>query len=150
MAHRHFETEKDVYPNLRWMPTTSAEPDPVHMKFWSSRLTLPVDDPFWDHHHPGERWGCKCTCEQTDEPVNDLGVHDDIPDTASKGLHGNPGQTGQLFSEDHPYYTDSYNGAKKAVLNTTSKIKKHRTPDDEENIQRRWVERKQINKMVKE
>lgn len=108
-AHRaadwkHFETEKDVYPNLRWMPTTSAEPDPVHMKFWSSRLTLPVDDPFWDHHHPGERWGCKCTCEQTDEPVNDLGVHDDIPDTASKGLHGNPGQTGQLFSEDHPYY----------------------------------------------
>jgi hypothetical protein len=108
-AHRaadwkHFETEKDVYPNLRWMPTTSAEPDPVHMKFWSSRLTLPVDDPFWDHHHPGERWGCKCTCEQTDEPVNDLGVHEDIPDTASKGLHGNPGQTGQLFSEDHPYY----------------------------------------------
>lgn len=74
------------------------------MKFWSSRLTLPVDDPFWDHHYPGERWGCKCTCEQTDEPVNDLGVHDDIPDTASKGLHGNPGQTGQLFSEDHPYY----------------------------------------------
>lgn len=108
-AHRaadwkHFETEKDVYPNLRWMQTTSAEPDPVHMNFWSSRLTLPVDDPFWDHHHPGERWGCKCTCEQTDEPVNDLGVHDDIPDTASKGLHGNPGQTGQLFSEDHPYY----------------------------------------------
>ena len=154
-AHRaadwkHFETEKDVYPNLRWMPTTSAEPDPVHMKFWSSRLTLPVDDPFWDHHHPGERWGCKCTCEQTDEPVNDLGVHDDIPDTASKGLHGNPGQTGKLFSEDHPYYTDSYNGAKKAVLNTTSKIKKHRTPEDEENIRRRWVERKQINKIVKE
>ncbi len=108
-AHRaadwkHFETEKDVYPNLRWMQTTSAEPDPVHMNFWSSRLTLPVDDPFWGHHHPGERWGCKCTCEQTDEPVNDLGVHDDIPDTASKGLHGNPGQTGQLFSEDHPYY----------------------------------------------
>ena len=63
------------------------------MKFWSSRLTLPVDDPFWDHHHPGERWGCKCTCEQTDEPVNDLGVHDDIPDTASKGLHGNPHST---------------------------------------------------------
>lgn len=109
-AHRaadwkHFEAEKDVYPNLRWMPTTSAEPDPVHESFWSRKLTLPVDDPFWGHHHPGERWGCKCTCEQTDEPVNDLGgTVADYRDTASKGLHGNPAETGQLFSDDHPYY----------------------------------------------
>lgn len=108
-AHRaadwkHFESEKDVYPNLRWMPTTSAVPDPVHASFWSQKLTLPVDDPFWGHHHPGERWGCKCTCEQTDEPVNDLGMAGDYPDTANKGLHGNPAKTGKLFSEDHPYY----------------------------------------------
>ncbi len=108
-AHRaadwkHFETEKDVYPNLRWMPTTSAVPDPVHESFWSRKLTLPVGDPFWGHHHPGERWGCKCTCEQTDEPVNDLGMNGHYPDTASKGLHGNPAETGHLFSEDHPYY----------------------------------------------
>lgn len=120
-AHRaaewkHFETEKDVYPNLRWMPTTSVNPDPVHESFWSHKLTLPIDDPFWSHHHPGERWGCKCTCEQTDEPVNDIGgATADYKDTASKGLHGNPAETGQLFSDDHPYYTDSYPGAKKAV-----------------------------------
>lgn len=108
-AHRaadwkHFEAEKDVYPNLRWMPTTSANPDPVHARFWTQKLTLPVDDPFWDHHHPGERWGCKCTCEQTDEPVNDLGVTEDKTETASRGLKGNPGVTGKLFSEDHPYF----------------------------------------------
>jgi hypothetical protein len=108
-AHRaadwkHFEAEKDVYPNLRWMPTTSANPDPVHARFWTQKLTLPVDDPFWDHHHPGERWGCKCTCEQTDEPVNDLGVTEDKTETASRGLKGNPGDTGKLFSEDHPYF----------------------------------------------
>lgn len=109
-AHRaadwkHFETEIDVYPNLRWAQTTSAVPDKVHQFFWSQKLTLPVNDPFWQRHHPGERWGCKCTCEQTDEPVNDLGgLAAKYEDTASKGLHGNPGQTGQLFSEDHPYY----------------------------------------------
>lgn len=101
---KHFEAEKDVYPNLRWMPTTSANPDPVHARFWTQKLTLPVDDPFWDHHHPGERWGCKCTCEQTDEPVNDLGVTEDKTETASRGLKGNPGVTGKLFSEDHPYF----------------------------------------------
>lgn len=108
-AHRaaewkHFETEKDVYPNLRWMPTTSINPDPVHESFWSRKLTLPIDDPFWSHHQPGERWNCKCSCEQTDEPVNDLGVHEGMKDTANTGLHGNPAETGKLFSEDHPYY----------------------------------------------
>lgn len=109
-AHRaadwkHFEAEKDVYPNLRWAQTTSAVPDKVHQFFWSQKLTLPVNDPFWQRHHPRERWGCKCTCEQTDEPVNDLGgLAAKYEDTASKGLHGNPAQTGQLFSEDHPYY----------------------------------------------
>ena len=109
-AHRaadwkHFETEIDVYPNLRWAQTTSAVPDKVHQFFWSQKLTLPVNDPFWQRHHPGERWGCKCTCEQTDKPVNDLGgLAAKYEDTASKGLHGNPAQTGQLFSEDHPYY----------------------------------------------
>ncbi len=123
LAHRaadwkHFEAEKDVYPNLRWMPTTSATPDPVHASFWSQKLTLPVDDPFWGRHHPGERWGCKCTCEQTDEPVNDLGgTVADYRDTASKGLHGNPAETGQLFSKDHPYYMHCYQGANRAVEN---------------------------------
>ena len=119
-AHRaadwkHFESEKDIYPNLRWMPTTSAKPDPVHERFWSQKLTLPVDDPFWGKHHPGERWGCKCTCEQTDEPVNDLGERDAGQDTASKGLHGNPAQTGKIFSDDHPYIADAHPGAKEAV-----------------------------------
>lgn len=114
-AHRaadwkHFEAEKDVYPNLRWMPTTSVNPDPVHESFWSHKLTLPVDDPFWSYHHPGERWGCKCTCEQTDEPVNDIGgATADYKDTASKGLHGNPAETGKLFSEDHPYFPKDCN-----------------------------------------
>lgn len=114
-AHRaadwkHFEAEKDIYPNLRWMPTTSVTPDPVHEEFWRKKLTLPVDHPFWGKHHPGERWGCKCTCEQTDEPVNDLGLSEAPKDTASKGLKGNPGETGQLFSEDHPYYPKNCGG----------------------------------------
>ena len=114
-AHRaadwkHFVNEQDVYPNLRWMPTTSATPDPVHETFWSKKLTLSVNDPFWGHHHPGERWGCKCTCEQTDDPVNDLGLSEATKDTASKGLKGNPGETGKLFSEDHPYFPKSCGG----------------------------------------
>ncbi|WP_256973032.1 hypothetical protein [Segatella bryantii] len=34
------------------MPTTSVEPDSAHKVYWQMKLTLPVDDPFWDEHHP--------------------------------------------------------------------------------------------------
>ena len=45
---RRFERDKDVMPNLRWMPTTSPAPESSHRAFWQRRLTLPVDDPFWN------------------------------------------------------------------------------------------------------
>lgn len=155
-AHRaaewkHFETEKDVYPNLRWMPTTSVNPDPVHESFWSHKLTLPIDDPFWSHHQPGERWNCKCSCEQTDEPVNDLGMNEEIrKDTANTGLHGNPAETGKLFSEDHPYYAESYPGAKKAVESVVSPKRKQRTQEESERIREAWKERKEIIRIAEE
>lgn len=41
-----FERDKDVMPNLRWMPTTSPEPEATHHSFWVRKLTLPVDHPF--------------------------------------------------------------------------------------------------------
>ena len=154
-AHRaadwkHFVNEQDVYPNLRWMPTTSATPDPVHETFWSKKLTLSVNDPFWGHHHPGERWGCKCTCEQTDDPVNDLGLSEAPKDTASKGLKGNPGETGQLFSEDHPYIAKAYAGAENAVKSNITQLKRKRTTEQEEDIRTRWAKRKEIILLSKE
>ena len=91
-------------PNLRWMPTTSANPEEEHKVYWMNRLTLPVGDKFWDKHHPGDHWNCKCSLEQTDEPANpDVLSH--IPDVkAQKGLAANPGKTGEMFDRNHPYY----------------------------------------------
>lgn len=60
---REFERNKDILPNLRWMPTTSKEPESSHRAYWQMKLTLPVDDPFWNEHHPGDRWNCKCSLE---------------------------------------------------------------------------------------
>ena len=65
---QEFERNKDIFPNLRWMPTTSPEPESTHAAYWRMKLTLPVDDPFWVYHHPGDRWNCKCSLEATDEP----------------------------------------------------------------------------------
>ena len=69
-----------------------------------NRLTLPVGDKFWDKHHPGDHWNCKCSLEQTDDPANpDVLSH--IPDVKpQKGLAANPGKTGEMFDRSHPYY----------------------------------------------
>lgn len=116
---RGFERNADILPNLRWMPTTSAEPDPAHREYWSIRLTLPITDSFWQRHHPGDRWNCKCDLEQTDDPVTQgIPVTDYEP---SPGLENNPGLDPKLFSGKHPYYEYAYPGASEAVQELLNK-----------------------------
>lgn len=102
---REFERNKDILPNLRWMPTTSKDPESSHREYWVKKLTLPVDDPFWEEHHPGDRWNCKCSLEATDDPVARL---DDMePTKPQRGLENNPGKDGHTFSQEHPYFPKS-------------------------------------------
>lgn len=112
---QHFTEEADVFPNVRWMPTTSPNQDPLHRQYWESRLTLPVNHPFWNEHRPGDRWNCKCTLMQTDEPANDSAIRKFYPVPQQPGLDNNPGKDGHIFSETHPYYTKAYPGAAKAT-----------------------------------
>lgn len=101
---QEYEANRDVLPNLRWMPTTSPLPDGEHRVFWESRLCLPVDDPFWSRHRPGDRWNCKCSLEPTDDPVVRLDPKDEGEAApAQRGLENNP-KNGQLFSDKHPYF----------------------------------------------
>lgn len=99
---QEFERNRDIFPNLRWMPTTSPEPESSHAVYWKAKLTLPIDDPFWIDHHPGDRWNCKCSLEATDDPV----VRPEGMDPAKpqRGLENNPGKDGHTFSDKHPYF----------------------------------------------
>lgn len=101
---KQYEAEADVLPNLRWVPSTAAQPGADHMIFWD--IVRPIDDPFWSQHRPGDRWGCQCSLEANDDPVTDIpdGIGRDNP---APGLDGNPAVTGHLFSETHPYYPSS-------------------------------------------
>ena len=91
---RRFERDKDVMPNLRWMPTTSPTPESSHRAFWERRLTLPVDDPFWNRHHPGDRWNCKCSLEQTDDPATPELKGEFDGERPQRGLENNTGRDG--------------------------------------------------------
>ena len=110
-----FRAEADVLPNLRWMPTTSPEPDNLHRQYWQARLTLPVGHPFWEQHRPGDRWNCKCSLRQTGEPATAEAVAGFSPVPPAPGLDGNPADDGRLFSASHPYFTKAHPGAKEAV-----------------------------------
>ena len=88
------------------MPTTSPNPEAEHKRFWSVKLTRPIDDPFWNKHRPGDRWNCKCSLEATDEPITP--IPDDADDEKpQRGLKGNPAKTGQIFDRSHPYFPKS-------------------------------------------
>ncbi|MBQ7451816.1 MAG: hypothetical protein IJV60_04605 [Prevotella sp.] len=107
---KEYERDKDIMPNLRWMPTTSGEPEAKHRSYWLRRVNLPVDHPFWNEHHPGDRWNCKCSLEQNDDPIvlppsdgSDSGA------TPHRGLENNPGKDGHIYNDTHPYFPKSCN-----------------------------------------
>lgn len=109
---RQAEREKDVLPNLEWVPSTSVHPGEDHRVFWGT--IRPIDDPFWNEHRPGDRWNCKCRLRSTDKPVTDIPGGGKEFDPAP-GLENNPGSDAKLFSDNHPYQKEAYPGAKEAV-----------------------------------
>lgn len=141
---RQFEREKDILPNLKWMPSTSIHPGADHKIFWGT--IRPVDDPFWDIHRPGDRWNCKCTLSSTDEaptPVPGSGLES----KPEPGLENNPGKDAKLFSDKHPYQKEAHKGAKKAVDKLAQRIKEmidempgNLTPEEKEAIARNNLE----------
>ena len=100
---QQFQAEADVLPNLRWVPSTSPNPGADHEVFWNT--VLPVNDPFWGRHRPGDRWNCKCSLEATDEkPTGEPKGYELRGNGPQPGLNENPGKTGRLFAQSHPYY----------------------------------------------
>ncbi|MBR1518399.1 MAG: hypothetical protein IJ624_02715 [Prevotella sp.] len=102
---QQFQREKDILPNLKWLPSTSPNPGADHRLFWNT--ILPVDHPFWDQHRPGDRWNCKCDLTSTDEQPTDVpsvATQSQPQNTPQSGLKSNPGKTAEVFSDDHPYF----------------------------------------------
>ncbi len=89
----------ELYPNLKWIPSRSTEPREEHREFWG--LVLPKNHPFWQTNQPGNLWNCKCDWEESDEPSHS----GEVPTgRAAKGLEGNPGETGEIFTDKAAYF----------------------------------------------
>ena len=131
---RQFEREKDVLPNLKWMPSTSLHPGADHRRFWGT--IRPIDDPFWNNHRPGDRWNCKCSLSSTDEEPTPLPDFDPA-DKPQDGLENNPGKDARLFSDKHPYVVNAHPGAGEAVEKLMEEI------EDKERMRRQRAEIKE-------
>jgi hypothetical protein len=59
------QRQKDVFPYLRYRPSTSENKRLDHMRWYG--VVRAVDDPWWQTHFPPNGWGCKCGFEQVSE-----------------------------------------------------------------------------------
>lgn len=94
------EGHADIFPNIRWLPSRSAERRPQHVPYYNR--VWAKTDPFWLENQPGNEWNCKCDWEETADDVDHDGVKVTPPPA---GLAGNPGITGEIFSEKSIYFT---------------------------------------------
>ena len=88
----------ELYPNLKWLPSRSANPREEHVVFYG--LVLPKTDPFWQENQPGNLWNCKCDWEETDDPA----ANERPATVCAKGLEGNPAETGEIFTKECTYF----------------------------------------------
>jgi hypothetical protein len=100
--YQKYEQDKDLYPYLRYMPSTAAEPRGEHMRLYG--IVKPIDDPFWDTWMPPADWGCRCSVEQVRNP-NPESLAKQPPDDITlppATMRNNPGKSGQIFTDKHP------------------------------------------------
>ena len=100
----------ELYPNLKWLPSRSADPREQHIAFYG--LVLPKTDPFWQANQPGNLWNCKCDWEQTDDSATSIYPEKNI---FSKGLDGNPAVTGEVFTDECTYIKNAGKNRKDKV-----------------------------------
>lgn len=109
-----FYKNKEILPCVEWMETLSVVPGLDHKPFWGT--VLPVEDPFWKKHSPGDRWNCKCLLQATDKAKHIPFTRDDYLKKAYKaapGLDNNPATDAMLFSFSHPFFVGGYMAYKK-------------------------------------
>ncbi|MFA5420270.1 MAG: phage minor head protein, partial [Bacteroidales bacterium] len=113
-----FKRDQDVYPNLEYMPSRSANQRDAHVRLYGT--ILPLDDPFWDTAMPPNGWGCKCWVKQTRAEITNADIEAPLP---IPGIEGNAGKTGRVFSASHAFVTAVEKKDKAAVQETFNKYK---------------------------
>ncbi len=108
---QRYQRNKRLYPNLRYVQTKAAKPDPKHLVFVG--IVASMDDPFWNQNYPPNRWKCQCSVEPTDDPATD--IPDNLPEPDPQFAF-NSGKTGQVFDIKNSEYIKSVDPKEQPAL----------------------------------
>lgn len=111
-----FVKEKDTLPYLTYRTVGDSNVRSSHEKLHG--ITLPVDHDFWNTHKSPNGFGCRCFETQTDDKSKVTKEEDlkDLPPLPG-AFQNNPGITGKVFNEHHPYYKGVSKAGKENIDN---------------------------------
>lgn len=95
-----YDSEKEQFPYLTFRTVGDGRVRDSHSLL--DGATYPVDDPFWNTYTPPIGWRCRCRVTQSRKPGPKA---KDFPEVHPV-FQNNPGKTGEVFTQDHPYFHD--------------------------------------------
>ncbi|AGB29740.1 phage putative head morphogenesis protein, SPP1 gp7 family [Prevotella dentalis DSM 3688] len=103
-----FKEDGDRY-DLQYRTAEDSKVRTSHQQL--DRITLALDDPFWESYFPPNGWRCRCDVVQVrkgkyplSDPDMSLGLGDDATaEPKQRMFRSNPGKSLKLFPEQHPY-----------------------------------------------
>ena len=96
------QENKDLFPILEYRTQGDSRVRDEHEEL--DGIIKPVDDPFWDVYFPPNGWNCRCDKprQRYEGPASEV---DERMLPELEELHNdNPGKTGKVFKDEHPYF----------------------------------------------
>jgi SPP1 gp7 family putative phage head morphogenesis protein len=105
-AERWHEYQKatDLYPSIEYQTVGDSLVRDSHAAM--DGLIRPITDPIWEKWFPPNGWNCRCITLQSDDEPRD-GADSSGAKDPDKGFAHNPGITGKLWDDQHPYFNVS-------------------------------------------
>ena len=96
---QEFKENADIMPNLKYVTAGDERVRESHRIL--DGVVKPINDPFWLQNYPPNGYRCRCYAEQTDEPETPATPIVTIPDAFANNI----GQSGEIFTVAHPYFS---------------------------------------------
>ena len=96
---QEFKENADIMHNLKYVTAGDERVRESHRIL--DGVVKPINDPFWLQNYPPNGYRCRCYAEQTDEPETPATPIVTIPDAFAN----NVGQSGEIFTVAHPYFS---------------------------------------------
>lgn len=111
-----WQEDKEVFPNVRFQTIGDDRVRKSHRKLEGTVLS--IDDPLLKTYNTPLDYGCRCEWVQTDE---ELRAPKELPKVPLL-FQNNPGESGEIFTEDHPYNSDISEKKRKEYIKTVEKL----------------------------